>query len=785
MKKKSFLIFFLGVLFCSLFFPTSAQVNWQITDLQTHKCFIQNNGQLEDFQGNQVLYHSEFNGIEYFFTKNSFFMVHHSIKAKEIAASTQKTEEEIEHLVMDEDFIRYSFLSANKTVEISHEDEFPYYFSFSKSINKKRETIIAKGYKKITYTNIYPNIDLEFVFSEDRGLKYSFILRKGSTVDDIKIQIPNAKIERRDQHLLSIASNLGSVKDSLGSVYERQSLQPIPCSYTVKNNVVGFELPFEKISKTIILDPWVTTNLDVIPNRAYDVDFDSEGNIYAQIEKSGITTELVKLNGQGQILWVYQPGFDICYGDFAIDKSVNHIYLVEGYSTPGARVVKINKNAQELAFFQGDPFFQEMWRISFSKCDNRAVIAGGGVNSPTHQTCFLDTSLTQMTMVRYVNTNNCCHDVNMLALDEYGSCYQVTNRPAFDNDGLFDNQLVKLPLPNLLPVTYSVSSGYNFTEISNNLLYISGMQQTYENGYNGIATINNKVYTTNGYKVTRWDGTNGAVLNRFSIDTCCSGIDSTYIFWCGIAVDACENLFVGHRNEILHYDSLLNLVNTIPYPDTITDLVLGLNNDLLVAGYNSVGKISLQTNPNCQYAFIDIEPNVIASTCTEKGSVSIQIFGGTPPYDIIWNTTPPQYGNVATNLNPGLYTVTVNDSKCKGIKVTDTVEITGTTGLGQLISHIEPVNVFTPNNDGVNPVFIPFLEIIENQNYFSSLEYTLEIFNRWGNKVFETLDPNTGWNGKTGDGTDSSEGVYFWKLSMKTDCDEDRIEKQGFLHLVR
>ena len=48
-------------------------------------------------------------------------------------------------------------------------------------------------------------------------------------------------------------------------------------------------------------------------------------------------------------------------------------------------------------------------------------------------------------------------------------------------------------------------------------------------------------------------------------------------------------------------------------------------------------------------------------------------------------------------------------------------------------------NAFTPNNDGENDV----LRVLGTE--IEAME--LVIYNRWGEKVFETTDPNEGWDG--------------------------------------
>jgi len=56
-------------------------------------------------------------------------------------------------------------------------------------------------------------------------------------------------------------------------------------------------------------------------------------------------------------------------------------------------------------------------------------------------------------------------------------------------------------------------------------------------------------------------------------------------------------------------------------------------------------------------------------------------------------------------------------------------------------------NAFTPNADNKNDVFKPVgLSIIENTNV-SELQYDFRIYNRWGQRIFETHDINQGWDG--------------------------------------
>lgn len=90
-------------------------------------------------------------------------------------------------------------------------------------------------------------------------------------------------------------------------------------------------------------------------------------------------------------------------------------------------------------------------------------------------------------------------------------------------------------------------------------------------------------------------------------------------------------------------------------------------------------------------------------------------------------------------------------------------------------------NVFTPNGDGYNDFFIPF-------PYKFVDKIDLQIFNRWGNIVFETNDPDINWDGKSKQtNIESSSGVYFYVCNVY----ERRLgglkmrSINGFLHLLR
>jgi gliding motility-associated-like protein len=66
-------------------------------------------------------------------------------------------------------------------------------------------------------------------------------------------------------------------------------------------------------------------------------------------------------------------------------------------------------------------------------------------------------------------------------------------------------------------------------------------------------------------------------------------------------------------------------------------------------------------------------------------------------------------------------------------------------------------NAFSPNNDGINDVFL--------QKGYAILSYELRIFTRWGEQIFLGKDPSSGWDGRSGD-IPAKEDIYIWRTKV-------------------
>jgi gliding motility-associated-like protein len=88
---------------------------------------------------------------------------------------------------------------------------------------------------------------------------------------------------------------------------------------------------------------------------------------------------------------------------------------------------------------------------------------------------------------------------------------------------------------------------------------------------------------------------------------------------------------------------------------------------------------------------------------------------------------------------------------------------------------LDVVNAFSPNSDGVNDRAVVIGYGIEKM--------TFRIYNRWGQLVYESNDPDQGWNGKY-KGKDQPMDAYGYTLEA-TMFDGTRVQKSGSITLVR
>lgn len=167
---------------------------------------------------------------------------------------------------------------------------------------------------------------------------------------------------------------------------------------------------------------------------------------------------------------------------------------------------------------------------------------------------------------------------------------------------------------------------------------------------------------------------------------------------------------------------------------------------------------------------VSLSPN--DSICFNKGEFALITATATSntPVTYAWSNGGSTDSLLSVS-DTGIYTVIVSDTYlCTG---SDTVEIfnfcTPPTR--------EVPNVFIPGGTD-NPIFTPIGTITPSD----VLESHMEIYNRWGRKLYET-DGFPEWDG-TFNGNGASSGVYFWIWNY-TDVTNTTYNLNGFVHLLK
>lgn len=230
-----------------------------------------------------------------------------------------------------------------------------------------------------------------------------------------------------------------------------------------------------------------------------------------------------------------------------------------------------------------------------------------------------------------------------------------------------------------------------------------------------------------------------------------------------VAVKGLYNAAGGEKNLII--GNFLNDVNS--------NLILKYPGSQIAVSYLTVDDISIVPT--------DIDLGNDISICNESDSLVI----GEPNWI---ETTYKWFANgmlIDTlhgqmKIKPNSNTTYIVQKQTSCTTTSDTLVVTYTGACPVLPTDItEPVipNVFTPNGDDVNEYWRITLPT-------GAKLKELEVYNRWGNIIFESEGTIKPWFGRTSSGESCSEGVYFYVLKY-TDAKGEEQKKNGYVSLFR
>lgn len=337
-------------------------IKWQNKAFE-QKCFIQNQGQFNE-KSTDVLYGVEDEGIQMYFFKNK---VQYQIDTfRTLPKSKPEYEEELPKVEKYSYILGFEWLGANPTPAVvsseKREDVFHYAY-----LNSSQNIYNVPAYQKLTYKNIYPNIDIEYVFHPSHGIKYSFIVHPGGDVKNIQCKITNSihTLPHMDtQGNIHFQSPWGDFVDHKPvSFYQDAPSVIIPTEFMLKDSILSFNVSTYNSTKTLIIDPWTTNPSLTTQNKVFDIERDLTGNVF--IYGGYSPYKLRKYNSAGVIQWTLNTPYtsSFRYGDLAV-SGAGEIYITASFMASVTRV-----NTAGTVVYTNTSSFYEYWGI-VSNCTN-------------------------------------------------------------------------------------------------------------------------------------------------------------------------------------------------------------------------------------------------------------------------------------------------------------------------------------------------------------------------------------------------------------------------------
>ena len=648
-------------------------------DILGTRVFIENKGQFENplDKSEKVLFMYDHRDERVYFTEKGLIY-----EMVDKYSMTEEEREAIEHgqpsdfKEPEKHYVRMSWLNSFDFKHAEASDKQSHYFTYGYA------DLNASTFKKITYLNVYPNIDIEYTIPKDKnaGIKYNVIVHPGGDYTQVKIGYSGdvKKIKLLSNGDLSITTGVETIVEHAPASFDNTD-KVVESSFVVEDNVIGFKLPTTlDQSKGFVIDPWVTAITTLSNNNyGYDVDYDFAGNTFVYGGNGSNTTtgkfKVAKYNSAGVLLWTFS-GIVTSTGwqsgnnwscNFKVNKGTGKTYVGRNNAVPYLIRLDANGNYDNFVSASGSPNVQEVWNMEFN-CSGDIQIFGGGSTSGG----IISTTTGAVSNVTTFSpgVTGCCQDVVAVAVDAVGNTF-VT----YLGHSILQNKIA------LIAPSYTNSVWLSPTNFSS-LGYLA-----VKNGYvaagvgsavafNALAVNMNYLYYYDGSHLGVYNKTNGVMISSIT-STLTAGAQG------GVAVDDCDNVYVGGNGYIMCYHfngtnfstlTPLSLnTSSLAYSYVYDIQINKMTNQLYVTGSGFVANYAAAYSSTCGLANVQNPCNfgqfaLVASTnsinCANLlGSATVTPIGGVGPFTYTWLPSG-QNGSVSTGLGPGSYTVISYDS---------------------------------------------------------------------------------------------------------------------------
>lgn len=185
----------------------------------------------------------------------------------------------------------------------------------------------VQQFQKITYRNIYPQIDLEFLASASAGkpMEYNFILHPGACMSDIQLAYSGMESLALGKEQLNLQLEAGTLKEEIPASFWAVSGEAVPVDYQIlvqaaDQTIIGFSAPVAEIRETLVIDPiphldWGTYQGGSGDDSSRDLVLDDAGNAYIV----GASNSMNAIATSGTHQTTLAGGFDVFVAKFDND----------------------------------------------------------------------------------------------------------------------------------------------------------------------------------------------------------------------------------------------------------------------------------------------------------------------------------------------------------------------------------------------------------------------------------------------------------------------------------
>ena len=288
--------------------------------------FVENKGQWD----NRVLYKGDVSNGSFFIRDGGFTVLQHNpvdfenvgrmLHGQNADGSPVRSDQK---LILHSHAYNVDFVGASPNIKNIPSKVIPTYNNYLIGNDPSKWGQGCKIFQAVTLENVYPNIDVRY-YTDNDFLKYDIIVKPGGDVSKIALKYNGVdKVEVKNKELV-VSTSVGELKETMPSTFQPATInnprRELPGKYSVKDNIVTFDIKNYDRSQTLIIDPQVifcSFSGSSADNWGFTATYGPDGSMFGGgiVFGQGFPTSL------GSIQTVFQGGGS-CAGPSPIDIGI-------------------------------------------------------------------------------------------------------------------------------------------------------------------------------------------------------------------------------------------------------------------------------------------------------------------------------------------------------------------------------------------------------------------------------------------------------------------------------